>query len=1023
MEREEELERRLRPDTTAVRQQAGESQDHTGGSHVHDTFQDLEPPDSHATGSRPAQETYRTVVEYSLQGLAIFQEGRIVFANPAAARLTGYTLAELLTLSPGEVSALIHPEDRARCCLNLEECLAGRHASPRQEQRFIRRDGQECWAEILARPITYQHKPALQIACVDITERKQAEQALQHRLAIEELVTTISTRFINVSSEGLQDEMNRALQALGEFAGVDHCHVTLISELGAVIERMYEWHAPEVGPRAQDMQGLALKPFGWVMEKLAHFETVYVPRVADLPPEANPAKALWQAHGIQSVLTIPLVLGQSLVGVLGFSMERSEKAWSVGDMRLLRLVAEILGGVLARERMERALRESKERYRLMVDLSPSAIAIHSQGRVVFTNPAGLKLIGAACTEDVIGRPILDFVHASYHDIVTERVRQFDVEMAPLPLIEEKLIRLDGAVIDVQVAAMPLVYEGQPAVQVVVHDITEHKRAERAIQDSEEKFRTLAEESPNMIFINKRGRVVYVNERCKEVTGCKKAEFYAPDFDFITLIAPEYRDRVRSSFEAHQRGQEVEPYEYALVTREGRRVDVLVSTRLIDYEGERAILGILTDITGQKRVEEALRRSLEETAHGQRLLLALSYAAQAVQRARTPDEVYRVVDDQIARLGYQVFVWTLSADRAHLELVHLTTQPALVRAAEKLVGLSVEGYRFPLLPGGFYQQILAEGKTVFSCQDERPIVEALHPSIRPLGARLAALFGIRQSIVAPLVVGGEAHGVLFVAGEGLAEHDVPAVTTFANQAAIAIENAQLLSAVRDQKADLQTLSTRLMNAQESERRRISRELHDEMGQRLTAMSINLVAVARDLPQTVGPLVEERLLEARLLADQTLEEVRELGLNLWPSMLDDLGLVPTLRWYINQQARRLALQINFEATGLEERLAPELETALYRIVQEALTNVARHAQASKVSLCLKCKGPMVVLRIEDDGRGFETRDPVAPHAVARGTGLLGMRERVTFLEGRFHVESQPGQGTRLIAKVPVRWRNGS
>jgi two-component system sensor histidine kinase UhpB len=168
-----------------------------------------------------------------------------------------------------------------------------------------------------------------------------------------------------------------------------------------------------------------------------------------------------------------------------------------------------------------------------------------------------------------------------------------------------------------------------------------------------------------------------------------------------------------------------------------------------------------------------------------------------------------------------------------------------------------------------------------------------------------------------------------------------------------------------------LSTRLMHAQETERRRISRELHDEMGQRLTAMSIDLAAVARDLPQTVGPLVEERLLEARLLADQTLEEVRELGLNLWPSMLDDLGLVPTLRWYVNQQARRLALQIALQAAGLEERLAPELETALYRIVQEALTNVARHAQASKVSLCLKCKGPMVLLRIEDDGPAGHAR----------------------------------------------------
>jgi diguanylate cyclase (GGDEF)-like protein/PAS domain S-box-containing protein len=136
---------------------------------------------------------------------------------------------------------------------------------------------------------------------------------------------------------------------------------------------------------------------------------------------------------------------------------------------------------------------------------------------------------------------------------------------------------------------------------------ERKRAEEALRESEEKFRTLAEQSPNMIFINKKGRVVYANARSEEVMGYTKEEFYSPDFDFLTLIAPEYKELVGSSFGKHTGGEEVEPYEYTLITRDGRRIETIITTRLISYEAEKAILGIVTDITDHKRAEEEIRQ--------------------------------------------------------------------------------------------------------------------------------------------------------------------------------------------------------------------------------------------------------------------------------------------------------------------------------------------------------------------------------------------------------------------------------
>jgi signal transduction histidine kinase len=211
---------------------------------------------------------------------------------------------------------------------------------------------------------------------------------------------------------------------------------------------------------------------------------------------------------------------------------------------------------------------------------------------------------------------------------------------------------------------------------------------------------------------------------------------------------------------------------------------------------------------------------------------------------------------------------------------------------------------------------------------------------------------------------------------------------------------------------------LISAQEAERKRISRELHDEMGQALTAMSMNLSAIADALPPESSPMIQERLTETGWLAERLLAQMRDLSHELRPTLLDDLGLIPALHWYVDRFTRRLKAEVEFQATGFQERLATEVETALYRVVQEALTNVARHAQATEVRIRLEHTGPTVVALVEDDGQGFNVQECSGRAASERGTGLIGMRERVTSLGGSFSIQSHPGQGTRLSLEVPVR-----
>ena len=222
-------------------------------------------------------------------------------------------------------------------------------------------------------------------------------------------------------------------------------------------------------------------------------------------------------------------------------------------------------------------------------------------------------------------------------------------------------------------------------------------------------------------------------------------------------------------------------------------------------------------------------------------------------------------------------------------------------------------------------------------------------------------------------------------------------------------------VRAGREQLQTLSHRLVEVQEAERRHIARELHDEIGQALTGLKLLLEMGARPSADAI----RTRLDEAQALVDDIMGRVRNLSLDLRPAMLDDLGLLPALLWYFERYTDRTHVQVTFEHTGLERRFTPDAETAIYRIVQEALTNVARHAGVSEVMVRVWSTRAMLGVQIEDRGAGF---DPEAVLSSVASTGLSGIRERTGLLGGQLTIESIPRSGTRLTAELPLADRYG-
>jgi PAS domain S-box-containing protein len=729
------------------------------------------------------------------------------------------------------------------------------------------------------------------------------------------------------------------------------------------------------------------------------------------------------------------------------------------------------------ERDRRAkLVESEERYRTLFERAREAIIVSDlDDRIIFANPAAATMLGRQSPQEMIGTLVTNIYADSTQReaILAELTAQGYAEH-----FEATLVKQDGSGASVHTVGSAVLHrdkrgEGQ-RTEIILTDITERRRAEqllRALNQAALAIETtltpkeiftavarelkqlgfscavfLTDESLTRLFPRYLSYEVRALEAVEKLAGLKAGGFSIP-IETIDMYRKGVWER-QTVFIENAIGPTRQILPGPLKRLAGQMVKMLQVPKSINSPliVEDKVIGLLSvqsndltaddvsaitafahqmaaawhrarlfdqaqqEIDERKVAEAALLRSLEETGRRQRLLLALSHAAQAVQRARTPTEIYRTVGEEIAALGYHAVVFTLTADQAHMVTSYVSFESALLRAAEKLAGLSAQDFQRAVVPGSHHAQAITEGRTVFFEAGESA-TQGLPKRVRPLLGQLYAMLGIEQVIYAPLRVDGEICDLLTVCGTGLTEADVPAVTTFANQAAIAIENARLFEQVRTGHEQLQTLSRRLVETQEIERRHLVRELHDEIGQALTGLKLALEMSAR----LSADAVRDNLDKAQALINELIVRVRDLSLDLRPAMLDDLGLLPALLWHLERYTAQTNVRVTFKHAGLtDRRYPPEVETAAYRVVQEALTNVARHAGVSEATVRLWADQEMLNVQVEDRGAGFD-----AEAALAAGTtrGLIGMRERVGLLGGQLTVEPVPGEGTCLTAELPL------
>nr|MBC7244427.1 GAF domain-containing protein [Chloroflexota bacterium] len=404
-----------------------------------------------------------------------------------------------------------------------------------------------------------------------------------------------------------------------------------------------------------------------------------------------------------------------------------------------------------------------------------------------------------------------------------------------------------------------------------------------------------------------------------------------------------------------------------------------------------------DVTAERQLESEVL-----TRHHQ--LLALNRISSAVSGLSQLDEILNVALDTVLEIIHGAIGGILLVDKR--------TQTLQYRVQRGLSAKFVEEMQLQI-GEGIAGTVAKTGESI--------LVKDISEDPRTARLELVSAEGLRGFISVPLKAKNEVVGVMNIASHmpgQFAKEDMYLLESIGYQLGTAIEQARLYERLRNASERYQKLLQHALTAQEEERKRIARELHDGTSQMLTGLALNLQA-AMDLAEMNGihdERIEERLQKAHSLAVQTSIEVTKLINDLRPTLLDSLGLAPAIQRYVETWLQPKGIRTTLRTRG-HERLPSEVEVALFRISQEAINNIMKHSEAKNVLIDLECDGEKCLLRIEDDGKGFDVQEITKVDKTGRGVGLFGMKERVTLVGGSCTVQSQPGKGTVIISEVPL------
>jgi PAS domain S-box-containing protein len=641
-------------------------------------------------------------------------------------------------------------------------------------------------------------------------------------------------------------------------------------------------------------------------------------------------------------------------------------------------------------------------------ITDAIILVNADLHIVRVNRSAAQSF-AYPAERLEGQPLHTLLDPPFAMVVYECIEAFAASATPgmaqpLPAcMRTYWQRSDGSTFPADVTLVKLNEDEPMSATLIVQDSSQRLRAEDDLHQAEARYRSLVDSVQDyaIFMLDPDGHVTSWNTGAERIMGYRTEEIVGQHFRcFFPAEAAQHQKPEHELQLAATQGRYVA--EVWRVRKDGTRFWAhVVLTVVKDETGQvRGFSKVTRDVTEQQQVEAALR-------HYTARLNVLYEISRAILTAQSPEAIAEVAVRRIRHLVPCQYAGMVAYDAENNE-----TQ--VLAAEHDTVPQTGAGGLEP--PTCLYDLAMLQQGQMHYIPD---IHLALVPEWLSCDWQTAAL---RSYLGVPLLARGRLIGVLTLAASApgaFGPDALDVVRQVADQLAVALQNARLFAEVHTGREQLQGLSHRLIEVQETERRAIAGELHDEIGQALTLVKMNLQAVQEAQASTSSV---PNLTECIGIVEQALQQVRDLSLDLRPSLLDDLGLLAALRWYGARQTRLAGVAFHFDGRLPEERVPAVLETTCFRVAQEALTNVVRHAQARHVWVDVYVQDGALQLRICDDGIGFDPHTAQTRARLGNSFGLLGMRERVAIAGGSIHIASTPERGTTVIASFPLHTPEG-
>jgi PAS domain S-box-containing protein len=963
----------------------------------------------HEESLRESEERFRLMVE-GVKDYAIFMldsGGCVTTWNDGAGRIEGYEEAEILgrhyaVFYPEEDVERGHPEEVLRAAL-----AEGRHV---EEGQRVREDGSRFWASAVVTALRGRegNPKGFSVVVNDTTERKHADDVL---------------RFLAESSATLASSLDyrttlASVASLAVPTLADWCAVDVLEEDGSVERVAVEHPDPVKAALAYELQE-RYPPHPETPRGLREvFRTNQPDMMAEIPEElldqfaVDPEhRAILRELDLRSYIVVPMIARGRNHGAITLVSAESGRRYKETDLRLAeelarraalavdnaKLYREAQREISERNEAEGRLKEAEARFRTLVEHIPAMTYMESaddDGQntdFLYISPQIEAVLGYSPGEWMSDPHLFA---KTLHPEDAERVLAEDARTnrtgEPFSMEYRHLAR-DGRVVWVRdEAVLVRDHEGGPPYWLGVQfDITDRREAEQALRQSEERYRTVVKQAAEGIFVVDIDTklILEANAAYRNLLGYSAQDMLGLGLTLYDVVAHD-----RESID-HYVSQILERRVHFIGQRRHRRkdgslVDVEVGSSVISYGGGEAFCVIVHDITERRRSAERLQRSLDA-------LLALYEAGQILGSSLQREEIgSRLLD--IARRVSTLTAAVISVPDEEGEL--------RVWRSSGLEGLRPKAR--------FVPEALSTRKRVLETRKHQAV------RLEQPGDDGSYLVSLNL----PLLVRGRLIGILEAYGpETLMERqNEETLISLANQGASALENARLYADLAERENRLQDLIRKLMTAQEEERRKVSYEVHDGLAQTAAAAHQLLQAFARR-HQPASEEGRRDLARVLQLVQQTVGEARYVIADLRPTALDDLGLGAAVRLQVEKISEE-GSQVDYEEELGDERLPPEVETALFRVTQEALTNVRKHAPSARVKITLKHINDCVHLHVRDWGPGFDPEKATDGGGPGERLGLSSMRERVALLGGHLEVRSRPGEGTEVVAEIPSVQANG-